>query len=262
MHKLLRGAPHILQAGALSYRRRHSSIALEHTSLLAELARIQQRLAELEAVDPTLSAGSTTATATDSAAALFSPPKLHHINLVSRQVGELLSFYRDVMRMDEMPAEMFPRTAAGEHHTGSGFSGKIAFTTDGVMQMHLAERDLSVAFRNGRVINPIEKGHIAFRTDDIEACHTVTMALCSRKNGTRSSFWTQKARSSKYMLLSAETGVWPCAVCQLLQAHEGCCAHLALGFATGLDSLRAYTPLHDMDHGFGSSPQRAVRLYI
>ena len=165
----LRGAPHILQAGALSYRRRHSSIALEHTSLLAELARIQQRLAELEAVDPTLSAGSTTATATDSAAALFSPPKLHHINLVSRQVGELLSFYRDVMRMDEMPAEMFPRTAAGEHHTGSGFSGKIAFTTDGAMQMHLAERDLSVAFRNGRVINPIEKGHIAFRTDDIEA---------------------------------------------------------------------------------------------
>ena len=33
----------------------------------------------------------------------------------------------------------------------------------------LAERDFGVAFRNGGVINPIERGHIAFRTDDIEA---------------------------------------------------------------------------------------------
>ncbi|NDA08744.1 MAG: hypothetical protein EBZ18_04970 [Alphaproteobacteria bacterium] len=35
--------------------------------------------------------------------------------------------------------------------------------------MHLAERDLNVAVRNGRHINPVERGHIAFRTDDIEA---------------------------------------------------------------------------------------------
>ena len=37
------------------------------------------------------------------------------------------------------------------------------------MQMHLAERDCRVAFRNGRVINPVERGHIAFRTDDLPA---------------------------------------------------------------------------------------------
>ena len=35
--------------------------------------------------------------------------------------------------------------------------------------MHLAERDLGVAFKNDEVINPVERGHIAFRTDDIEA---------------------------------------------------------------------------------------------
>ena len=37
------------------------------------------------------------------------------------------------------------------------------------MEMHLAEQDFDVAAKNGRHINPVEKGHIAFRTDDIEA---------------------------------------------------------------------------------------------
>ena len=35
--------------------------------------------------------------------------------------------------------------------------------------MHLSERDLSVSFRQNQAINPLERGHIAFRTDDIEA---------------------------------------------------------------------------------------------
>ena len=35
--------------------------------------------------------------------------------------------------------------------------------------MHLAERAFDVAFRNGQVINPVERGHIAFRTDDLAA---------------------------------------------------------------------------------------------
>lgn len=39
----------------------------------------------------------------------------------------------------------------------------------GNMQMHIATRDLNIAFRNGEVINPVDRGHIAFRTDDIEA---------------------------------------------------------------------------------------------
>ena len=45
----------------------------------------------------------------------------------------------------------------------------IRFATDGEMQMHLAERDLNVAFVNGQVINPVDRGHIAFRTDDLAA---------------------------------------------------------------------------------------------
>ena len=37
------------------------------------------------------------------------------------------------------------------------------------MQMHLAEQDFNVAFKNGETINPVDKGHIAFRTDDLKA---------------------------------------------------------------------------------------------
>ena len=34
--------------------------------------------------------------------------------------------------------------------------------------MHLAEQDLDVAAKNKHFLNPVAKGHIAFRTDNIE----------------------------------------------------------------------------------------------
>ena len=37
------------------------------------------------------------------------------------------------------------------------------------MQMHLAQKNLEVGIKHGETINPVERGHIAFRTDDIEA---------------------------------------------------------------------------------------------
>ena len=67
--------------------------------------------------------------------------------------------------MDPIPTQNFIRTTATQ---SSGYDGKIMFTTEGNIQMHLAEKDLNVAIKNGQHINPIEKGHIAFRTDDIE----------------------------------------------------------------------------------------------
>jgi len=50
-----------------------------------------------------------------------------------------------------------------------GYPGDVAFVTDGTIQVHLAEKDLGVGFRTGQAINPVERGHIAFRTDDIDA---------------------------------------------------------------------------------------------
>jgi len=92
--------------------------------------------------------------------------EFHHINYVADDVDRLHSFYTQVLGLDDIPIQSFPRPAASADR---GYAGKIRFATEGQMQMHLAERDLGVAFRNGEVINPVERGHIAFRTDDIAA---------------------------------------------------------------------------------------------
>jgi catechol 2,3-dioxygenase-like lactoylglutathione lyase family enzyme len=49
-----------------------------------------------------------------------------------------------------------------------GYSGDVAFVSDGKIQTHLAEKDLNVCFKTGHSINPLEKGHIAYRTDDLD----------------------------------------------------------------------------------------------
>ncbi|MEL6960708.1 MAG: VOC family protein [Pseudomonadota bacterium] len=92
--------------------------------------------------------------------------EFHHINFVADDVDRLHNFYTKVLGLADIPQSNFPRTEAD---SDAGFSGQIKFATEGGMQMHLAERALDVAFRNGQVINPVERGHIAFRTDDLEA---------------------------------------------------------------------------------------------
>lgn len=92
--------------------------------------------------------------------------EFHHINFVSEDVDRLHDFYTSVLGLSDIPADQFPRTEAEDN---KGFAGKIRFATDGGMQMHLATRDLKVAFHNGQVINPVDRGHIAFRTDDLPA---------------------------------------------------------------------------------------------
>ncbi len=92
--------------------------------------------------------------------------EFHHINFVSQDVDRLHDFYTGVLGLDDIPIENFPRS---EDTKDRGYSGKIRFATDGQMQMHLAEKDLGVAFKHGETINPVERGHIAFRTDDIAA---------------------------------------------------------------------------------------------
>ncbi|MEM7295277.1 MAG: VOC family protein [Pseudomonadota bacterium] len=92
--------------------------------------------------------------------------EFHHINFVSRDVDGMHDFYTRVLGLADIPQENFPRTEA---KGDQGFAGSIRFATDGAMQMHLAERDLTVSARNGQWLNPVDRGHIAFRTDDITA---------------------------------------------------------------------------------------------
>jgi glyoxylase I family protein len=91
--------------------------------------------------------------------------EFHHINFVSKNVDAMDDFYRTILEMDSIPADNFPRTEAVDDQ---GYSGQINFVTEGKIEMHLAERDLDVAFRNNQMINPVDKGHIAFRTDNIK----------------------------------------------------------------------------------------------
>ena len=89
--------------------------------------------------------------------------ELHHINLSTRDVKELESFYRDILFLDTQTEDL-PTLEKKK-----GYSGDVSFVGDGKVQMHLAQKDLSVNFKTGHFINPVEKGHIAYRTDDIEA---------------------------------------------------------------------------------------------
>ena len=92
--------------------------------------------------------------------------EFHHINYVSTNIKELDIFYQDIMQMNAISPKKFPRTIATNK---AGYDGKIKFVTEGTMQMHLAEQDLTIANKHNQKINPVEKGHIAYRTDDIEA---------------------------------------------------------------------------------------------
>jgi catechol 2,3-dioxygenase-like lactoylglutathione lyase family enzyme len=124
--------------------------------------------------------------------------EFHHINFVSKDVEKMNNFYKNVLDMDSIPIENFPRT---EETTDSGYSGKINFVTEGKIEMHLAERDLNVAFKNKQTINPVDQGHIAFRTDNIKlflerlkkkVFRFLTMERLLPKNGIKFFSMTQK----------------------------------------------------------------------
>ena len=89
--------------------------------------------------------------------------KLHHVNFCSTNVPAMDEFYRTVLDLEPEPSLGFTRV------TASDYTGNVSFVTDGTTQLHLAERDLGVGFRTKNAINPLERGHIAFRTDDLDA---------------------------------------------------------------------------------------------
>ena len=89
--------------------------------------------------------------------------ELHHINLSTQDVKKLETFYKDILFLETQSYDL-PALEKKK-----GYSGDVSFVGDGKVQMHLAQKDLSVNFKTGHFINPVEKGHIAYRTDDIEA---------------------------------------------------------------------------------------------
>jgi catechol 2,3-dioxygenase-like lactoylglutathione lyase family enzyme len=113
--------------------------------------------------------------------------EFHHINFVSENVDRIHQFYTEVLGLSDIPPTSFPRPKATDN---AGYNGKIKFATDGQIQMHLAEKNLGIAFKHGESINPLERGHIAFRTDDINAF----MALLDAKGVPYSNYGTVFAK--------------------------------------------------------------------
>ena len=92
--------------------------------------------------------------------------RFHHINFASKTVPELESFYREVLQLEN--TDVYSGTSSNAQITDQGYAGRVAFLTDGDIEMHLSTKDLNVAFRTGQAINPLANTHIAFRTDDLE----------------------------------------------------------------------------------------------
>ena len=90
--------------------------------------------------------------------------KLHHINLCSTNVKAMDRFYRDVLTLGDEKSSVLPPL-----NQDKGLVGDVSFVTDGAIQMHLTPKDVLNSFKSGQVVNPLERGHIAYRTDDIEA---------------------------------------------------------------------------------------------
>ena len=88
---------------------------------------------------------------------------LHHINLSTENVGEMDDLYRSELGLSEESAGL-PTLEKKK-----GYAGDVAFVSDGHIQMHLAQKDLLAGFRTGHIVNPVSQGHIAYRTDDIDA---------------------------------------------------------------------------------------------
>ena len=88
---------------------------------------------------------------------------LHHVSFSSENVSQMDAFYNDVLMLPPV-TEDIPK-----QEKNKGYAGQLAFRTDGTVQTHIAQKDLSIGFKTGHAVNPVERGHIAYRTDDIEA---------------------------------------------------------------------------------------------
>lgn len=87
----------------------------------------------------------------------------HHMNLCTEDVQRLSEFYRSVFDLTRITTHQ--RVNADDT---TGYAGNVDFLTDGTVEFHIARKDVDLGFRMKQMINPLERGHFCFRTDDIE----------------------------------------------------------------------------------------------
>jgi glyoxylase I family protein len=102
--------------------------------------------------------------------------RLHHVNVVSDNIAELLAFYQDVLGLKQMP---LPPMIDHVGHEGDGADGpgdegwteNVGFfeaAEDDQLQIHAGRRQAYLGPLMGHAVNPLLTGHFAFRTDDLD----------------------------------------------------------------------------------------------
>lgn len=90
---------------------------------------------------------------------------------MTEDVDRMRRFYEDVLGLSSN-VDGLPKLEKGK-----GYAGDVAFLSDGKIQMHLAQKDIHAGFKTGQAVNPVSRGHVAYRTSDLEAVkETLTAA--------------------------------------------------------------------------------------
>jgi len=87
--------------------------------------------------------------------------KFHHMNLCTEDVPRITNFYQSLFGLQ--PVHGYVRVDGS-----TSYGGNVNFVTDGDVEFHLARRDIELGFRMKHFVNPLDRGHFCFRTDDIE----------------------------------------------------------------------------------------------
>lgn len=88
--------------------------------------------------------------------------KFHHINLSTKNIKLMKDFYKTILFLTNENLDV-PKLEKNK-----AYSGDVEFMTDNTIQTHLAEIDNDLSFKTGLAINPLSRGHIAYRVDDLK----------------------------------------------------------------------------------------------
>ena len=104
--------------------------------------------------------------------------RLHHVNVVSDDMGELHAFYKDVLGLDMLPLPPMIDHVGHDEETPEAngdedvaWNANVAFfdaSGQDEAQIHAGKRQPYLGPRLGHAINPLLTGHFAFRTDDLD----------------------------------------------------------------------------------------------
>ncbi|MDV7090430.1 VOC family protein [Rhodococcus opacus] len=104
--------------------------------------------------------------------------RLHHVNVVSDDMGELHEFYSKALGLTMAPLppmieHLGHQNERTEAEDDDKWRQNVAFfdasgDSDGDQQIHAGRRQAYLGARMGHAVNPLATGHFAFRTDDLD----------------------------------------------------------------------------------------------